>query len=205
MSVSVQRLKTKQPLPLSREDRRRALGHIARVSGRCLSLLIMAVVSNLRFRSGLEKTWERRYAELRRDFAAQRTPCAPSRMWLFISLVYRLLLRGQGFHRFKSTMGRFLAAWEPGHPRMTEALYHLYWLALKARDVWGILDILEEPAMGEGDSFLYRGKRLSIDLLQSVDELYSLQEAFGFDRNDPVVFCELGAGYGRLAHVVMWC
>ena len=203
MSVSVQRLKPGQTLPLPRENHQHALQRIARVFGRRLTLLIMAVVSNLRFRSGLEKVWERRYAELRRDFTAQRTHGAPSRMWSFISLVYRLLLRGQGFHRFKSTMGRFLAAWEPVHTRMTEALYHLYWSSLEKRDVWGVLGTLEEPELGEGDGLLYRGRRVSIDLLQSIDEFYSLREAFGFDRDDSVVFCELGAGYGRLAHVVL--
>ena len=42
-----------------------------------------------------------------------------------------------------------------------------------------------------------------LDLLQSIDELYSLKEVMGFEREDKVVFCELGAGYGRLAHVVL--
>ena len=198
----MQSVKTEQPASVLQEDRRRTVQRLAQVFIRRLTLLMIAVVSNLRFRSSLEKTWACRYARLRAD-AATHAVSAPSRMWQAITLVYRLLLRGRGFHRFKSTMGRFFAAWEPTHPRMTEALYHLYWSSLKERDVWGLLDCMEEPELGGGDFLMYRGRRVSIDLLQSIDEFYSLREAFGFDREDPIVFCELGAGYGRLAHVVL--
>jgi len=74
---------------------------------------------------------------------------------------------------------------------------------LEKRDVWGLLEELEEPELGSGTYIMYRGKRLSLDLLQSIDELYRLREAMGFERKDRVVFCELGAGYGRLADVVL--
>lgn len=166
-------------------------------------LFAKTLLSNVRLRSQLRQPWRGRYARLRRDFYAHADTSSLSRMWSVISLFYRLSLRGEGLGRFKATLGRFLTTYEPHNPKMLEALIHLYVSALRQRDVWGLLDTLEEPDLGGGDAILYRGKRVSVDLLQSIEELYAIRDAVGFQQDDSVVFCELGAGYGRLAHVVM--
>src|SRR5437762_3584785 len=64
---------------------------------------------------------------------------------------------------------------------------------------------LEEPAVGNPSALVHRGRVISQDLCNSIQELYSV---FGPDggaiasgRNLEVA--ELGAGYGRLAYVVV--
>ncbi len=184
-------------------ESRGAFHRIRRVLTRRAGLFATAMMSNLRLTHGLDPAWRSRYAQLRREFRKQDPAFFPSRMWSSISLLYRLLLRGRGLSQFKSTLGRFLTVYEPDHPQLLEAVYHLYWTALKERDTWGLLARLEEPPLGEGTQIVYRGRRLSIDLLQSIEEFYAIAEARRFEQDDPVVFCEVGAGYGRLAHVVL--
>ncbi len=127
----------------------------------------------------------------------------PARQWSIISIFYRLMLRAWGFDGFKRTFGRFLAAYEPGNPRYFAALHHVYRVALAPRDKWGLLDTLQEPELGSGDAVIDGGRRMSLDFLQSVDEFYRIQEALDFAREDPITFCEIGAGYGRLADVIL--
>jgi putative sugar O-methyltransferase len=79
----------------------------------------------------------------------------------------------------------------------------VYWKAIEERDSLGLLGRLEEPEVGRGDTVTVHGRRVTMDLLQSIDEFYRMKEAMGFDVNDPVVFCEIGAGYGRVPYVVL--
>jgi putative sugar O-methyltransferase len=166
-------------------------------------LFARVLLSNLRPTSALEPEWRGRYESAARGQSAGPPEFSPSRPWAAVSRFYRLALRGLGFADFKSVQGRFLAAYEPAHPRWFEALHHVYFEALEKRDAWGLLRELEEPELGGGDVVVRRGRRLSLDLLQSIDELYRMQEALGFARGDAFVFCEVGAGYGRLADVIL--
>ena len=166
-------------------------------------LLFALLAANVRATHALTPDWRRRYELARRGLRDGDPVFRPSRQWAIISVFYRLMLRGWGFAEFKKKFGRFLAAYEPNHPRYFEALHHVYRGALRSRDKWGLLDRLEEPALGSGDAVVEDGKRLSLDFLQSVDEFYRIQDALGFKQDDLVVFCEVGAGYGRLADVVL--
>lgn len=188
---------------LSREQTRAAWGRIAGVLAIRGSLLLRVALANLRPFSALESGWRGRHAAALKGLASADPLFRPSRQWGLLSVFFRLVLRGLGLSGFKRSFGRFLAAYEPHNPRHFEALHHLYFGALKPRDAWGLLDSLEEPALGDGDALLVDGKRLSLDWLQSVDEFYRIQNALGFARQDRVTFCELGPGYGRLAHVIL--
>ena len=42
---------------------------------------------------------------------------------------------------------------------------------------------------------------MTLDLLQSVSEFYSIHSCMNEIKSKRVVMCELGAGYGRLAYV----
>jgi putative sugar O-methyltransferase len=166
-------------------------------------LLARATIAGALPGKRLAPGWKSRYERSRRDLEASDPRFRETTQWHLIGLVFRLMMRGFGLSSFKTTFGRFLSAYEPHSPRYFEALHHVYASALSRRDVWGLLEKLEEPALGDGDAVVVNGRRVSMDLLQSVDEFYRLQETMGWSRNDRVVFCEIGAGYGRLAHVAL--
>lgn len=187
----------------TRTDWSGAIWRIFRVVALRIRLIGGVLLGNLRLTHALEPVWRERYDRARRDLAANDPVFRPSEQWTIITRFYRLVLRAWGLEGFKSTFGRFLSTYEPSNPWLFQAVHHLYDQALRPRDAWGLLDSLEEPALGSGTWIDYRGKRVSLDLLQSIDELYRLKEAMGFEKDDRVVFCELGAGYGRLAEVVL--
>ncbi len=188
---------------ISTDDRRSALDRVWRVFKIRFPLLAKTALANLRVTDGLGPPWRERYNAARRDLLRNDPALHPTRQWTVMTHLYYWMLRGFGVARFKSTFARFLSAYEPENPLHFRALHHLYAAKLRERDAWNLLDTLEEPALGEGVPVLYNGRRLTLDLLQSVDELYRMQEALGFAKEDPIVFCELGAGYGRLAQVVL--
>ncbi len=188
---------------LSTADASSASARLRSVLGRRAKLLAGLLAANLRPASALAPEWRRRHEQARRGLRDGDPVFRPSRQWSIIGVFYRLMLRGWGFDEFKRRFGRFLAAYEPDNPRYFAALHHVYRDALAPRDKWGLLGRLEEPALGSGDSVVEGGKRLSLDFLQSVDEFYRIQDALGFKPDDRVVFCEVGAGYGRLADVVL--
>ncbi|PCI39777.1 MAG: hypothetical protein COB53_02590 [Elusimicrobia bacterium] len=180
-----------------------ALWRVVRVIALRGKLIFGTLVKNLRFTHALDRDWRERYAQSRLDFYAADSVYHPSRQWTIISIFYRLVLRGNGLKKFKSTFGRFLSTYEPDNPWIFEAVHHLYYQLLKSVDEWNLLETLEEPDLGDGTYVSYKGRRLSLDLLQSIDEFYRIREHAKFNRDDRVVFCEIGAGYGRLAHVVL--
>lgn len=151
----------------------------------------------------LESAWRSRYERAARDLASNDAIFRPARQWRIIGFMFRRMIRGFGLENFKATFGRFLAAYEPHNPRYFTALHHVYWSALKERDHLELLSRLAEPELGGGDTVLVHGKRVSIDLLQSVDEFYRLFDLMKWSKDDAVTFAEIGAGYGRLAHVVL--
>lgn len=94
-----------------------------------------------------------------------------------------------------------------GPPRLVSArdrrLYALFvamlWEYARRRDRHGILDALEEPALGDPVIVRHRGRRISQDIANSALELCAILDALpgGLLRGATVL--EIGAGYGRLA------
>lgn len=84
------------------------------------------------------------------------------------------------------------------------ALYRTYvamlWEYVAKGDDKGLLQRLSEPSFGNPFMIEHRGHQISQDLCNSVHELYSSGAADCIDRS-PFHVAELGAGYGRLAHV----
>jgi putative sugar O-methyltransferase len=188
---------------LSASDRAayvRRLAHVLALRG---PLLARAMAGHLRPDRTIDAEWRARYERAVHDLEANDPVFHPAKQWRLISFFFRRMMRGFGLSDFKSTFGRFLAAYEPHNPRYFTALHHVYWSALEKRDTFGILAKLEEPLLGEGDAVVVNGRRVTIDLLQSVDEFYRIVETMGWKQDDHVTFAEIGAGYGRLAHVVL--
>lgn len=78
----------------------------------------------------------------------------------------------------------------------------MYWQNIKTRDTLHLLEKIEEPALGKADTYSVQGKRISHDLLQSLDELYSIYPYIK-TKNKHIITAELGAGYGRLGYVFL--
>jgi putative sugar O-methyltransferase len=81
----------------------------------------------------------------------------------------------------------------------------MYADSLARHDPLALLEKLEEPPTGNPFTVIHRGRALSQDLCNSVHELYSI---FGKDGGPiaggrPLEVAELGAGYGRLAYVIV--
>jgi putative sugar O-methyltransferase len=88
--------------------------------------------------------------------------------------------------------------------RFAYALYvALFWERVRRVDRLGLLDTLEEPDLGDPVSVMYRGRRISQDLCNSVLEFYSVVDALSPGTLEGRRILELGPGYGRVAWVYL--
>jgi len=76
------------------------------------------------------------------------------------------------------------------------------WELSHRRGTGRLLDTVEEPELGEPPSVLHRGRLISEDLAHSALELATIDEAGGLPGAGSLVI-ELGAGYGRLAWLLL--
>jgi putative sugar O-methyltransferase len=81
----------------------------------------------------------------------------------------------------------------------------IYADSLARHDPLGLLRRLEEPTIGNPFSVVHRGRSISQDLCNSIHELYSIFGPNGaaIAGGAPLEVAELGAGYGRLAYVIV--
>lgn len=106
-------------------------------------------------------------------------------------------LRNEYFNR------RF-AGPEPASRQVWRALLWLYYQKLEEIDTDGFLKLASEPSEGgTSDQEIIDGRPMSLDFLQSVEEMYRIREAWQLAGKSgyPSVILELGGGYGRLAYV----
>lgn len=80
----------------------------------------------------------------------------------------------------------------------------MYADVLERDDTRQLLRAIEEPSLGNPFLVCHRGLRVSQDLCNSIHELYSIlgPEGLPSPAGAPA-FAELGAGYGRLGHVIV--
>ncbi|MBI2382591.1 MAG: putative sugar O-methyltransferase [Gammaproteobacteria bacterium] len=86
-------------------------------------------------------------------------------------------------------------------PRATRLKFFIYLNYLRERDPRRLLQTLEEDGAFGCWTFEYPGyRRVSRDLLDSVNELNFLDRRFGLYERQGLRVLDIGAGYGRLAH-----
>lgn len=88
-----------------------------------------------------------------------------------------------------------------GRQFVLRAFTIMLWKFAERADSEGLLRSLEEPTEGNPFRISLDGKLISQDLANSVLEYYSIREHFKPSASNRVTICELGAGYGRNAHV----
>lgn len=86
-----------------------------------------------------------------------------------------------------------------------KAFVAMYADVIARDDARGLLRALEEPSLGNPFLVRHNGRGISQDLCNSVHELYSILGRDGVPpaHLDSPAFAEIGAGYGRLAFVVL--
>ena len=89
---------------------------------------------------------------------------------------------------------------------LAAVIYRLYvsmlWESVAREDHLGLLTRIEEPQAGHPFLVRYKNRWISQDLCNSVHEFYSAGSDEGADGR-PWHVAELGAGYGRLAHLFL--
>jgi len=78
-----------------------------------------------------------------------------------------------------------------------------YYRNVKSKDRLKILDKVQEPDVGNPYKINLDGKKITWDFIQSIDEFYHIIDTFNIEVNDRLVICEIGGGYGRLAHLFL--
>jgi putative sugar O-methyltransferase len=87
--------------------------------------------------------------------------------------------------------------------RLRYALYvAMLWELARPHDRLGVLDGLEEPALGKPILVRHRGRAITQDLANSALELNRIAEVTGLKDFDGRTILEVGAGYGRLVWLI---
>jgi putative sugar O-methyltransferase len=79
----------------------------------------------------------------------------------------------------------------------------MLWEFARRRDRLGLLDRVDEPALGSPIVVRHRGRLVSQDLANSLLEVYSILEAFPDGIPEGATVVELGGGYGRLGWLLL--
>lgn len=78
--------------------------------------------------------------------------------------------------------------------------YLLAYYYVKSIDRWDLLDVLEEDGAFGAVSYGIDNRYVSRDLLDSILEIYFLDDHLQITQKDHLSVLDIGAGYGRLAH-----
>jgi putative sugar O-methyltransferase len=147
-----------------------------------------------------------RLAELRAAYAACDVPARVASRWSEE--------RVAGFLDLRFFRGETLITWHyRDDPDATRGRYEAMLRHAAARDELGLLDRLAEDGLFGCWTFDIDGRRVSRDLLDSVNELSFLERSLGLSGRDGLRVLDVGAGYGRLAHracsalpgIADWC
>jgi hypothetical protein len=90
--------------------------------------------------------------------------------------------------------------WQRRGPNMQETAYALTMNYVRSIDALGLLDQLSEDELFGVLTYVFDGKVVSRDLLDSILEIYFLERHLGLFSREKINVLDIGAGYGRLAH-----
>ncbi len=145
------------------------------------------------------------YAQMREDNLRAAEIYGPGRFWGEINDTFADFVWAGALENLRTEyFNRRFAGPEPGSRQVWRALLWVYYQKLQEIDRDGFLASASDPREGgDGDQDLIDGRPMSLDFLQSVEEVYRLREAWALAGRTglPQLIVELGAGYGRLANV----
>jgi len=145
------------------------------------------------------------YRQMQQDNGEARPAYQPGRFWTGINADFEDLIWAGALRSVRTEyFNRRFAGPDPEGRQVWRALLWVYYNRLKEIDTLSFLEHASEPEFGGvSDQECVDGRPMSLDFLQSVEEVYRLLRAWKLSgREDtPSVIVELGGGYGRLAYV----
>jgi putative sugar O-methyltransferase len=140
-------------------------------------------------------------ARMREDNAGAAEPFRATEYWTELNGRFDRWFRNEGIKNVEKQAYNTLFS----SPDRRSGKYHYYALhllyqAIKAKDHHDVLDRVSASPTAKS-SVEFEGRRVSWDLLISIDTMYSLGELDERVWEEPVVLGDLGAGWGRIGHV----
>ena len=142
---------------------------------------------------------------MRADNSGAGAPYSASPHWKEVSDLFERCFEEEGIQNPEEQYYNLrFSGFAPKDDRLHRYVCWMYRNLLDERDSLGLLSRLRASCK-EGNGFAYAfrdGSHLSLDLLLSIDDFYCLYELNPAVATDPVVVVDLGAGWGRLGHVL---
>jgi putative sugar O-methyltransferase len=143
-------------------------------------------------------------AEMRTDNLRAPSPFRASEVWDRVVKLFDRVFRLEGIGDVEEQYFNLrFSGFAPGDPRLHRYLVYTYFHVLRGRDVHGLLKRIPatEPVK-LGMAYEIDGCKVSLDLLFSIDEFYSLLELRPDLMSEPLIVADIGAGWGRLGYVL---
>jgi len=141
--------------------------------------------------------------ELRTDMEKAPFVYKPSLVWEDLYNQFERVLYVEDIKNFKTQRyNRRFSAYAPTNPRFYKIFLWVYWQNIRKRDTLKLLTTLSEPRLGNPEIYKINKTKMSYDLLQSIDEFYSIYPNIN-RKVKPQIIAELGAGYGRLGYIFL--
>ena len=142
-------------------------------------------------------------AQMRADNSVASAPFRATECWQEVCRIFdrHFYMEGIGDVEAQYLNLRF-SGFAPGDPRLHGYLVYTYFQLLRQRDIY---DLLRRIRCAPGRACLgydFEGCNVSLDLLFSVDDFYSLLELRPDVLSEPLVVADIGAGWGRLGYVL---
>jgi putative sugar O-methyltransferase len=168
-------------------------------------VLVIKGKTNRLLRRGSYKSEVAVYERMKCENDASGPLYRAGEFWARLNRQHAEAIWGGGLRNLRDEyFNRTFSGPEPESRQVYRSLLFLYYKHVKQVDSDGFLETHQDPAVGgTSDQEDFFGMSYSLDFLQSVEEAYRIRDSWTLAgrRGSPRVIVELGAGYGRLAHV----
>lgn len=153
------------------------------------------------------KLSEEQWGQLQRmrvDNHAAPAPYNPGPIWDDLARRFERWFTFDGIEAVEDhVLNAFFSSPLPNNPKLLRYACWMLYIDVKRRDQLQLLDLISATADPNGAlAFEFEGRLVSWDLLISLDTLYTIAETDKRIFTDAVIVGELGAGWGRIGHVL---
>jgi len=155
-------------------------------------------------RGGLSQQQTSLLHQLRADNLLAPTPFRTTEHWKEVSRLFEREFYLEGIRDVETQFfNRSFSGFPASDPRLHGYLVYTYFSLLREIDRHGLLGRIPATCpVRPGFAYEIDGCKVSLDLLFSIDEFYSLLEVKPDLISEPIVVADIGAGWGRLGYVI---